>query len=78
MNGKRHWMLLIMYDNLGFRIKGARAGYDQYTMVICQMISPADLRRVGFYKPMNDPEPPISPRLEHCQVTGCKRRYRSR
>ena len=60
LNEKRHWVLFVMYDNLGFRIRGARAGYDQYTMVLVSFISPTELAKVGFYKPAGSIMPPIS------------------
>ena len=56
---KRHWMCYMLYDNLGFRKRGARAGYDQYTMLLNHMISPEDLMKVGFYLPPGSPQAPI-------------------
>lgn len=58
--GKQYWMIFVMYDNLGFRIKGARAGYDQYINIIVHFVSPNELRRLGFYLPPGAPERPIS------------------
>ena len=43
-------MVFMTYDNLGFRICGARAGYDQYTKVLTSFISPDQLKKVGFYR----------------------------
>jgi hypothetical protein len=52
---KRYWLPFITYDNLGFRILGARAGYDQYVMILVGFISVLDLKRVGFYTQPGQP-----------------------
>jgi hypothetical protein len=58
--GKQHLVLYIMYDNLGFRVLGARVGYEQYTMVLVQRIDQDKLRKLGFYLPVGSVERPIS------------------
>ena len=45
----RYGLVFIIYDNLGFRILGARAGYDQYTMILVFFITPEQLKELGFY-----------------------------
>jgi hypothetical protein len=44
----KYWLAFVTYDNLGWRILGARAGYAQYVFILVQFISPAELRAVGF------------------------------
>jgi hypothetical protein len=56
----RYGLVFIIYDNLGFRILGARAGYDQYTMILVFFISPEQLKELGFYQPCGSLQPPIS------------------
>jgi hypothetical protein len=39
LNGSRYVVPFLTYDNLAFRIQGAKAGYDQYVMVIVMFIT---------------------------------------
>lgn len=52
---KRYWLPMVTYDNLGFRILGARAGYDQYVMILVHFTSVDMLKKVGFYTPKGQP-----------------------
>ena len=54
LDGKRHWMCYMLYDNLGFRKRGARAGYDQYTMVLNHMIAPKDHKKINYFSHETD------------------------
>jgi hypothetical protein len=60
LKGKKYWVVFISYDNLGFRILGARAGYAQYVMIVVQFISPMQLQEHGIYRPIGSLLPPIS------------------
>ena len=56
----RYGLAFIIYDNLGFLILGARAGYYQYTMILVFFITPEQLKELGFYRPCGSPQRPIS------------------
>ena len=56
----RYGLVFIIFDSLGFRILGARAGYDQYTMILVFFITPEQLMELGFYRPCGSLQPPIS------------------
>ena len=58
--GKKFWLTFVMFDNLGFRILGAKAGYDQYIVVAVVFISSKQLQEIGLYRHPESPEPPIS------------------
>jgi hypothetical protein len=60
MQEKKWSVLLLAYDNLGFRILGARAGYDQYTMIQVHEGSKEFLASLGFYLPPGSTQQPIS------------------
>jgi len=60
LKGKRHWIVFITYDNLGFRILGAKAGYDQYVFIQVHLINLEQLKKLGFYKSRESKEKPIS------------------
>eukprot|EP00978_Attheya_sp_CCMP212_P027338 scaffold91542_cov48-Attheya_sp.AAC.5 len=42
-------LIAILYDNLGFRIRGASAGYDQYTMIKLKLITKKMLDGIKVY-----------------------------
>ena len=53
----RKWCLFItVYDNVGFRVRGAMCGYDQFIALQLLIISVARLKKVGFYN--TDPSQP--------------------
>jgi hypothetical protein len=60
MKDKKYSVLLLAYDNLGFRILGAKAGYDQYTMIQVHEGSKEFLISIGFYLPPGSTQQPIS------------------
>lgn len=60
LTGKRYWVVFVTYDNLGFRILGAKAGYDQYVFIQVHFISAEQLQELGFYQPRTSEKPPIS------------------
>jgi hypothetical protein len=60
MKDKKYSVLLVVYDNLGFRILGAKAGYDQYTMIQVHEGSKEFLISLGFYLPPGSTQQPIS------------------
>lgn len=41
--------LLWYYDNIGFRIRGGKAGYEQHTVLICIRITEDELKELGIY-----------------------------
>jgi len=47
---KNKWGLFILvYDNIGFRVRGAQAGYDQFVLVHIIAIPEKRVKEVGFY-----------------------------
>lgn len=50
LKGRKYGLIFVMYDNLGFRIRGAQAGYDQYIVIAVVFISPQQLIDMGFYR----------------------------
>ena len=43
-------LLIMLYDNIGFRVKGRHAGYDQWIAMNYIVISVEDLIAAGFYE----------------------------
>ena len=60
MSGRKYGLIFVMYDNLGFKIRGASAGYDQYIVIAVLFISPKQLQEIGFYVPCGSPKPSIN------------------
>jgi hypothetical protein len=60
MNEKKWSILMVAYDNLGFRILGAKCGYDQYTMIQVHEGKHDYLASLGFYLPPGSTKTPIS------------------
>jgi hypothetical protein len=59
--GKKKWsILMIAYDNLGFRKLGAKASYGQYTMMQVHEGTHDFLSSLGFYLPPGSNQEPIS------------------
>ena len=48
MSGRKYGIISVMYNNLGFKIRGASAGYDQYIVIAVLFISPKQLQEIGF------------------------------
>ena len=42
-------LIIVVFDNIGFHIRGAQAGYDQYILILFIVISYKELKQVGFY-----------------------------
>jgi hypothetical protein len=59
LTGKKYDLAFVMYDNLGFKVLGARAGYDQYIVIAVQFISSKQLQDIGFYLPPGSLKTPI-------------------
>lgn len=57
---KKWCVVVVVYDNIGFKVRGKRAGYDQYTGIQVITISKERLKKAGFYKPLDCGELPIS------------------
>ena len=54
---ERKWDYFItVYDNVGFRVRGAKCGYDQYIALQLLIISVERLKAAGFYQ--TDPSKP--------------------
>jgi hypothetical protein len=51
MKDKKWSIILIAYDNLGFQMLGAKAGYNQYIMMQVHEGSHNFLSKLGFYLP---------------------------
>ena len=49
-------LLIFIYDNIGFRIRGAQAGYDQYVLIQVMGIGMDQLKKIGFYSGAGQPK----------------------
>ena len=53
-------LVLILFDNIGYKILGRQASYDQWVVVNIVWIKEEDLKKLGFYIHDNDPDKQIS------------------
>ena len=56
-------LLILLYDNVGFRVKGRHAGYDQWIAMNYIVITVKDLIAAGFYE--EDPAKRICRKLKY-------------
>ena len=45
-----HDLVLIFFDNIGFKILGRQASYDQWIIVNIVVVNESDLKKLGFYQ----------------------------
>lgn len=43
-------LVILLFDNVGFKVLGRQAGYDQYTIFNVVIITEAQLKSAGFYR----------------------------
>ena len=60
MSGRKYGLLFAMYSNLGFKIRGVLAGYDQYIVIAVLFILPKQLQDIDFDVPCGSPKPSIN------------------
>lgn len=58
-------LVIILFDNVGFKVLGRQASYDQWVIVNIIVITEAQLKAVGFYKDDKPPSERISRAKSH-------------
>jgi len=53
-------LVLILFDNIGYKVLGRQASYDQWIVVNIVVITEAELKKLGFYVHDDDPSMQIS------------------
>lgn len=56
----RHDLIMILYDNIGFRRKGTTPGFEQFTAIQLLRITKEMLQKWGIYKKKGCNDPPLS------------------
>ena len=50
MSGRKYGLTFVMYNNLGFKIRGElAAGYNQYIIIAVLFIFPKQLQEIDFF-----------------------------
>lgn len=58
----RYCLVLTYYDNMGFKTRGKRVGYKQYTKLIHVVVTREELIMLGIYPDPNNPDAPVKDR----------------